>query len=80
MFERFRLAVLVLAALGVAASTLTGCGQKGPLYIQDEFDQELKDAAAEVQQRDEALQREEAQSIGSGVGAHGDAGSMIPPP
>ena len=79
MFEQFRLAVLGLI-LGITTSMLTGCGQKGPLYLQSEFDQEMEDAAAEVQQRDEALEREEAQAIGSGVGAHQDAGSLIPPP
>ena len=79
MFERFRLAVLGLAVLGVSALTLAGCGQKGPLYIHSEFDQELEDAATQAQ-LEEALEREESEAIGPGVGAHEDAGSLIPPP
>ena len=39
MVITFRRLVLILALLGGVATALSGCGQKGPLYLTDEFKQ-----------------------------------------
>jgi predicted small lipoprotein YifL len=63
MVIHFRQFVLILALLGGAALALSGCGQKGPLYLTDEFKQgpqalELDEQELRDLQDEEALETE----------------------
>ena len=71
MFKAKCLRMLVLSVSFAAVSTLVGCGQKGPLYLHDEF-------AEEQQVLDQIEQTEQEQVIGPDV--RGESGSMIPSP
>ena len=68
--------LLVLGVLGAAMSTLTSCGQKGPLYLPG-------DTAAEQQRLEaqlEAVEQEAEEEVLGPQDLGKDSGSLIPSP
>ena len=66
--------LLVLAILGAATSALTGCGQKGPLYLPGETISEQQQLEAEL----EAVEREAQEEVLGPQDLGRDSGSLIP--
>lgn len=62
--------LLILAVLSTATFTLTGCGQKGPLYLHSETPSEQEQLQAIQQQAEEEVLGPQRQE--------GDTGSLIP--
>ena len=69
--------LLVLAVLGTATSTLTSCGQKGPLYLHSETLSEEEQLEAE-QERLQAIQQQSEEEVLGPQRQDGDTGSLIP--
>ena len=68
MLVHCRRLVLSMALVAGAAFTLAGCGQKGPLYLVDEYDpeqpleldeQELNDSELELHEQEQLLEQDD---------------------
>ena len=57
MFERYRRFLLIFTVLGSASLALSGCGQKGPLYLTDDSGEPVEELGSQAfqQQRKEGL-------------------------
>ena len=69
--------LLFLVVLGTATSTLTSCGQKGPLYLHSDTASEQEQLEAE-QERLQAIQQQAEEEVLGPQRQGGDTGSLIP--
>ncbi|MDJ0956113.1 MAG: lipoprotein [Arenicellales bacterium] len=69
--------LLMVAAIGTATTILTGCGQKGPLYLHSDTLSEQEQLEAE-QERLQAIQQQAEEEVLGPQRQEGDTGSLIP--
>ena len=69
--------LLILTVLSTVTFTLTGCGQKGPLYLHSETLSEQEQLEAEQERLQATRQQAEEEVLGP-QRQEGDTGSLIP--